>query len=526
IDVARALNADPGIEEGHGSFNDGANRSFMPVSWNRTAERAWTAGHGTSSDERGWNYLRPYQGNVFFQEGLALPAGTYTLTFDHAAVDDGLVYYWRLYDATNGVHSICNVTNDLRLYGTSWHTVQTDFTIAEGGIYKLQTGLAAGGGNVYIAFDNVSITSDTDLHIEVEKCYPYLGEAQVRPPVVVRDDEGNVLAEGVDYELLYGANNSPGFKLDSAVSLRHGNGYVAAKGLGSHHGVAGANFRLGKPIYVKPDGLPTNGGTSWADAVDFATALNLAAATNINHEIWIAGSNVLTSDATSKLFYGNKIFRGGFKGTEATIEEREEGAYSVIDGDGQFSAMSFRIQCNVFFERLHFRGSPNRAVAKNTWGGDMFVDDCVFEDNGNALYVHGVSKTPYSQGSLYVKNSIFRNNSSANDAAAAAALHTYYLRRTSAENSLFVSNTVTGAVAAKVKTSAIYANTSAVELKECDFIGNTCGGTSYGTVYATASDAKDTVQNCLFLGNRADGAYAAAVRFNHSSYGVVSEVVN
>ncbi|MBQ3314764.1 MAG: hypothetical protein IJG70_02235 [Kiritimatiellae bacterium] len=529
IDIARALNADPGIEEGSGYFNDGVLRSFMPVSWNRTHSGAWLGTYGTSSDERGWHYLSPYQGPAFFQEGLALPAGNYTLTFDHAANStDHTIYSWQLVDTNNAVQSICNVTNEMRIYGTSWHSVQADFTVAEGGIYKLQTVKIATGahGNCYSLFDNVSITSDTDLHIEVEKCYPYFGEAQLRPPVVVRDDDGNVLTEGVDYELLYGANNSPGVNLDNAVSLRHGNGYVAAKGLGSHYGVAGANFRIGTPIYVKPDGLPSNGGTSWADAVDFATALNLAAATNINHEIWIAGSNVLASAATEKLFYGNKIFRGGFKGTESTIEEREPGSYSVIDGDGQFSAMSFRIQCNVFFERLHFRGSPNRAVAKNTWGGDMFVDDCVFEDNGNALYVHGVSKTPYSQGSLYVKNSIFRNNSSANDAAAAAALHTYYLRRTSAENSLFVSNTVTGAVAAKVKTSAIYANTSAVELKECDFIGNTCGGTSYGTVYATASDAKDTVQNCLFLGNRADGAYAAAVRFNHSSYGVVSEVVN
>ena len=531
IDIARALNADPGIEEGTGSFHDGtANRTFYPVSWNRSADRAWTAAHSKSSDEFGWYCLHPYQLNRFFQEGLPLFAGSYTFTLDHAAdATDHTIFNWRLVDTNGNIHvSICSVTNEMRVYGTSWHKIQVDFTVAESGIYKLETVGTAHGthGNSYSCFDNVSITSDTDLHIEVEKCYPYFGEAQVRPPVVVRDDDGNILTEGVDYELLYGANNSPGFKLDSAVSLRHGNGYVAARGLGTHYGVAGANFRIGKPIFVKPDGLPTNGGTSWSDAVDFATALTLAAATNINHEIWIAGSNVLAAAAVEKFFYGNKIFRGGFNGTESSIEEREDGAYSVIDGDGQFSAMSFRINNNIIFERLHFRGSPNKAVSKNTWGGDMFVNGCVFEENGNALYVQGISKTPYSQGSLYVTNSVFKNNSSSNDAVASASLHSYYLRRTSVENSLFVSNTVTGAVAAKVKTSAIYANTSAIELRECDFIGNTCGGTSYGTVYATASDAKDVVQNCLFLGNRADGAYAAAVRFNHTSNGAVSEVVN
>ncbi|MCR5839380.1 MAG: right-handed parallel beta-helix repeat-containing protein [Kiritimatiellae bacterium] len=514
VDATRVLNADPGVEESSGA----------PVCWNRTSGSAWIGGHGSSSDERGFYYLYPYQGNIFFQEGLALPAGTYTLTFDHAAETDGLAYYWRLYDATNGIHSICNVTNDLYAYGTSWHTVQADFTIAEGGIYKLQTGMASGGGNCLIRFDNISITSDTDLHIEVEKCYPYLGEAQVRPPVVVRDDDGNILTEGVDYELLYGANNSVGTNLDGAVSLRHGNGYVAAKGLGTHYGVAGANFRIGKPIYVKPDGLPTNGGTSWADAVDFATALTNAVAPHINHEIWIAGSNVLTSAVASQLFYGNKIFRGGFKGTESTIEEREPGAYSVIDGDGQFSAIAFRASCNAFFERLHFRGSPARAVSKTSSGGDVFIDDCVFEDNGNAVYVQGVDRSPYDQGSVFVKNSVFRNNSSTDAADGSAALYSYQTRRVSVENSLFASNTL--ATSSKVKTSAIFAQSSAIELKGCDFVGNIGSGSTYGTVRASGINALNTIENCLFRGNQMDGANGAAVSIEHSTLEGRTEIAN
>ena len=527
IDIARALNADPGIEEGSGSFNDGVNRYFMPVSWNRTHSGAGIGTYSTTSDERGWHYLSPYQGPSFFQEGLALPAGNYTLTFDHAANNtDHTIYSWQLVDTNNAVQSICNVTNEMRIYGTSWHTVQADFTVAEGGIYKLQTVKIAVGahGNCYSLFDNVSITSDTDLHIEVEKCYPYFGEAQVRPPVVVRDDDGNVLTEGVDYELLYGANNSPGVNLYNAVALRHGNGYVAAKGIGAHHGVAGANFRIGTPIYVKPDGLPSNGGTSWADAVDFATALNLAAATNINHEIWIAGSNVLASAATEKMFYGNKIFRGGFKGTESRIEEREEGSYSVIDGDGQFSAVVFRISCNAHFERLHFRGSPARAVSKTGWTGDVFVNDCVFEENGNALFVRGVDKTPYDEGSVYVKDSIFRNNSSTDAADGAAAIYSYQTRRVSVENTLFYGNTL--ATSSKVKTSAIYANSAAVELKECDFIGNIGSGATYGTVRASGINALNKVENCLFRGNQTDGANGAAVMIEHPSDAGRTEIAN
>ena len=535
IDLSRALNADPGIEEGSGSFNDGANRTFSPVSWNRTATQASLGTYSTTTEERGFHYLRPYQGAAFFQSGLVLPAGSYTLTFDHhgeSATYDHTIYSWRIYDATNGlVCSICSVTNEYRVYGATWHKMQSDFTIAEDGIYKLQVVRTANGadGNSYSLFDNVSITSDTDLHIEAEKCYPYFGEEQARPPVIVRDDEGNVLTEGVDYELFYGANNSVGVSLDNSVSLRHGNGYVAAKGLGAHYGAAGANFRLGTPIYVKPDGSPSNGGTSWDDAVDFATALTLAATPHINNEIWIAGSIVLSAaDTNPKLFYGNKIFRGGFKGTESTIEEREEGAYSTIDGNGQFTAVLFRINCNAHFERLHFRGSPSRAVSKTHWGGNVFFSNCVFEENGNAVYIQGVNKSPLCQGGVYVSDSVFRNNIWTNNANGAAAIYAYQTLRVSAENSLFECNSAYNEPKSSsiVKTSAIYANTSAVELKECDFVENVAYGSTYGTVYSTGSEAKDIAQNCLFLGNRADGVNAASLGFNHSKLKNLSDVVN
>lgn len=531
IDVTRALNADPGVEEGPGYLYDGtAWRTFMPVCWNRSTAQAGLGTYSTTSDERGWHYLSPYQGSTFFQEGLALPAGNYTLTFDHAANStDHTIYSWQLVDTNNAVQSICNVTNEMRIYGTSWHTVQADFTIAEGGIYKLQTVRVAYGahGNCYSLFDNISITSDTDLHIEVEKCYPFFGEAQVRPPVVVRDDDGNVLTEGVDYELLYGANNSVGSAMDfsgATTGQKHGNGYVAAKGLGKHYGVAGANFRLGTPIFVKPDGLPTNGGTSWADAVDFATALTLAATPHANSEIWIAGSNVLTAAAVSQKFFGNKIFRGGFKGTESTIEEREEGAYSVIDGDGQFSAVVFTDAANVHFERLVFRGSPARAVSKTGWTGDVFVDDCVFEENGNALYVQGLDKAPYDEGSLYVKDSVFRNNSSTDAADGSAAIYSYQTRRVSVENTLFADNTL--ATSSKVKTSAIFANSAAVELKECDFVGNIGSGVTYGTVRASGINAPNIIENCLFRGNQTDGANGAAVSIEHSTLEGRTEIAN
>ncbi|MBR2939518.1 MAG: hypothetical protein IKC15_06650 [Kiritimatiellae bacterium] len=538
IDLSRALNADPGIEEGAAYFHDGsAWRTFMPVSWNRTAVQAGLGYYSTTTEERGLTYLKPYQGGVFFQSGIAMPAGSYTLTFDHYAESghDHTIYSWRIYDMTNGVVcAICSVTNETRVYGVAWHKVQADFKIAEDGIYKLQAVRTATGANANSSsyFDNVSITSDSDLHLEVEKCYPYFGEGQVRPPVVVRDDDGNVLTEGIDYELVYGANNSVGSAMDHSNATSgqtHGNGYVAARGIGAHYGVAGANFRLGTPIFVKPDGLPTNGGTSWDDAVDFATALNLAAVPHNNVEIWIAGNHVLTSSAVTQTFFGNRIFRGGFKGTESAIEEREKGAYSIIDGDEQFSAVAFRDCANVFFERLRFRGTPSRAISKTDWTGDVHIDNCLFEENGNAVFVQGrMDYGPFAKSSLYIGDSIFRKNISTNNANGAAAIYTYRTLQVSAENSLFECNSAYNESKSSsiVKTSAIYANTSAVELKECDFVENVAYGSTYGTVYATGSNKKDVIQNCLFLHNRADGVNAAMLRFNHSLSLKSSDVVN
>ena len=96
--------------------------------------------------------------------------------------------------------------------------------------------------------------------------------------------------------------------------------------------------------------------------------------------------------------------------------------------------------------------------------------------------------------------------------------------RVSAENSLFSYNAA--ATTTKVKSSAIFANTSAISLKECDFVENVAYGSTYGTVYATGSNKKDVIQNCLFLHNRADGVNAAMLRFNHPLSLKSSDVVN
>ena len=114
--------------------------------------------------------------------------------------------------------------------------------------------------------------------------------------------------------------------------------------------------------------------------------------------------------------------------------------------------------------------------------------------------------------------------SSTDAADGSAAIYSYQTRRVSVENTLFYGNTL--ATSSKVKTSAIYANSAAVELKECDFIGNIGSGVTYGTVRASGINAPNIIENCLFRGNRTDGANGAAVMIEHSSAEGRTEIAN
>ena len=78
----------------------------MSASWNRVNDRAQLGVHSTTSDRRGYHYLSSYQGNIFFQAGLAIPAGNYTLTFEHAAAaTDHTIQTWQLVNSNNVAHT-------------------------------------------------------------------------------------------------------------------------------------------------------------------------------------------------------------------------------------------------------------------------------------------------------------------------------------------------------------------------------------------------------------------------------------
>ena len=483
LDDTGSLIADGGFEDGAGYAYDGGHQNGWAYRWSRSGDRCALGRYDSGDPKHGFAYVNNYQSNNAQQNGVVIPAGDYVLAFDYAyAPNTPFDLYLKVIDSKNVTRTLASLVTDVQRDGTAWHTVEVPVHFDEDDVYTFRVG-SEGGGNNYVNFDNVRLVSRTDLRIDAIPGQPYLGE-QVCPPVVVRDVAGNVLVEGSDYELQWGANGGAG------------NGYVAAVGKGAHYGVAGANFIIGKPIYVTPEGVSTADGTNWATAVDFATALAKASSGYTPWEIWVAGSNVMTAAATVRRFYTNVRLRGGFVGTEATPDEREAGALSVLDGAGLYDVMNWKGFPNTQFERFRFMNCPGRVLQRTyNYQGGVTLEDCVFENDattsGSAVYLN----CAYSKEKLVLRNCRFRG------AAATGA-----------------SNYAGGA--------AINMTAGAVEATGCEFTDYLGNGKAGSVVYLAGADSGSFFDHCLFRNNTAigscvhvnRGSVGAAVGFDHCTF--------
>lgn len=129
-------------------------------------------------------------------------------------------------------------------------------------------------------------------------------------------------------------------------------------------------------IYVNPAATGANDGTSWADAyTDFKTALGkITAQKNV---IWFAGTFTCSADCVVTIPSGVKAkIRGGFKGTEATAAEREDGVKSVVSGKTRtYKTLEISSDSALRIERIRFIESKERGIYKKG-AGDLTLVDC------------------------------------------------------------------------------------------------------------------------------------------------------
>lgn len=129
-------------------------------------------------------------------------------------------------------------------------------------------------------------------------------------------------------------------------------------------------------IYVNPAATGANNGTSWADAyTDFKTALGkITAQKNV---IWFAGTFTCSADCVVTIPNGVKAkIRGGFKGTEVTAAEREDGVKSVVSGKTRtYKTLEISSDSALRIERIRFIESKERGIYKKG-AGDLTLVDC------------------------------------------------------------------------------------------------------------------------------------------------------
>ena len=133
-------------------------------------------------------------------------------------------------------------------------------------------------------------------------------------------------------------------------------------------------------IHVRPGAIGAGTGDNWSDAVpELRSAFSLVSADK--NEIWIAGTNVLKTGSVTLSTSNPLVIRGGFRGWEESVGEREEGFRSVIDGDDKTDCLTIANSAAVEVERIYFTRGLSCGLIKSG-AGDMRVSDCHFFTNG------------------------------------------------------------------------------------------------------------------------------------------------
>lgn len=283
-----------------------------------------------------------------------------------------------------------------------------------------------------------------------------------------------------------------------------------------------AALEAGAATYrVTADAAGGGDGLSWASPMTLAEAKSAVAA---GGEIWLRADTFLPDSSlfsTAWKTTGAVTVRGGFAGTEASIDDRPASAMTTIDG--QETARTFHVQntAQVTVERVAFTRAYVSAFYKTSGNGSVTLDSCRFFGNSGGTAPDSglgiaVSLNNSSQNySVVVTNCVFEGNrfSKANTAG---VLYAFKARSLAIVGCTFLTNGLTPSAASTfttgVKTSAARAaSCTNVRVAGCRFIGNASGYMNTSTSDTTKSDFGSTlhlgatsasVTNCLFLANQ------------------------
>lgn len=271
-------------------------------------------------------------------------------------------------------------------------------------------------------------------------------------------------------------------------------------------------------VHYWADAPGRNDGSSWVHAYrDLSSAEGALSAEK--SELWIAGSNVLHASTATLASTFNSTIRGGFTEYCDTLEEREAGAISVLDGNNTYAPFSVSVSggATCFIERMKICRSGTRNITKSGSGIlQMFrcvISDCAKTEQGVGIYLSG--------GENLFDSCQFKNLKYSSHECAGAALYVTDANKVSLKNCVFEKNGDFDSHYARDGHGgiAVYSFDAPVIAEGCKVIGNVervkvgssappkddgeykrlFRSASCVTLHGSCSDSAFT--NCLWLGN-------------------------
>ena len=293
--------------------------------------------------------------------------------------------------------------------------------------------------------------------------------------------------------------------------------------------------------YVKPTATGTGDGSSWANAMDWVKAYGAMADSESDCEFWLAGDVTIpdaTVTANTKTFQGgvSVTVRGGFRGDETELSQRDTDSVStvsggirtgatgndaVFNGDGLYNIMNVSLPagCTLSFERIRFDHAKQRAITKSG-EGNISLTDCRLSCNGwgighNTSSASGCGLYSSGAGTVSVVNTLVDGNGPIHyDQNTPGGWGIYVSGATGVtiDNCNFVTNGIWLANKGNgwhnaTKGYALYVINSPVVLSNTRFAGNiskpgTANNKAGGTVYLENAHGGSRIENCTFIGNQ------------------------
>ena len=307
------------------------------------------------------------------------------------------------------------------------------------------------------------------------------------------------VALGADVSIAYAADGEQPMWMDlpAFAEREEGDGCSASFTMA---GPVVARVTPAQVVYV--ENAPSGDGSSWSATTNWNGALDLAAAETQPVAIWVKGPVELTATPAAKTFAVPVAFRGGFVGTETTLDERVPGARSVVSGKGAYNHLNFANDERVTFDGISLERMGGTALTRTQSNGSLFMTNSAIRGIVSAT-THGATLNGATGARLRLVDSEIEGCGRGGSIYAQTGLgmSAVGFGRTEFENVLFATNSLGGM--RQLTGSALYLKDTRFAIANSRFAGNWAYGEySNGQVFRFEGDCDGSVvSNCAFVGN-------------------------